>query len=599
MMDIVLTVLWFSGFVYAGNRWLKIDFSYAPIFSVSFVGILLFVFAVSNYLKPAAGFLCSAGFILSAIGGIDAWRNRRTQHFPVPVPLFMVLVLLIILSFLVPLGMKFTVIDDYVYWGIIGKYLYLHHHLPDANTAIIERHLAYTPGTSLFHYFFYTLTGRYSPAISYFAQNILLISAFFVVLKKDDFKRTLIFLCLLVILLTLFSGSIFTKLQVDYLLSIYSFAVLWIYFREPPTLLTVFTISLPACFLFLIKEIGIALCLLLLMIILFDLFFHRDLDGKVKFKSIVVVILTGGIVYLLKQTWTDHCQMMEFLKFNTGVNMDSIWQAVQFFSDGTVQKGVWLFVKGIFIGPADRLNLPYVFWYLAVVFFWIKILSKQTTDNKTRYARCLKILGASFAVYLILMYFLQVIVFKVGENYDHTIGLTRYLNIFFCQVVCFTLLLYGDQYLQHIVSNKRVVFFITGVILMIGLSRIETELHRDSHYNEAEQVAKKIEKNIDKGKENLIGIVPGTNDHHLGIKLLYHLLPNRVNHDGFPVQDKDVFLSSLQQYDFVLFNEPGDRIEEWIHPFVETPFDNTGFFKIILGGTDNVKDKIIKLEKVF
>ena len=172
MVDIFLTVLCFSGFVYAVSRWLKIHFSYAPIFSASIIGILLFVFGVSNTLAPGTRFLIYTGFILSAVGGIDVWYNRKTIQNYCSVQLFVVLVSLIVISCLVALGMEFTVIDDYVYWGIIGKYLYLNDHLPDSNTAIIARHLAYTPGTSLFHYFFYTLTGKYNPAISYFAQNV-------------------------------------------------------------------------------------------------------------------------------------------------------------------------------------------------------------------------------------------------------------------------------------------------------------------------------------------------------------------------------------------------------------------------------------------
>ncbi|MCP3872909.1 MAG: hypothetical protein GY699_07115, partial [Desulfobacteraceae bacterium] len=250
MIDIILTILCVSGFVYASNRWLKIDFSYAPIFSVSLIGILLFVFAVSNHLKAGAQGLMMTGFILSAVCLTDAWYHRNSEQFVLPTNRFLVFISLIAISFIITIGMKFTIIDDYVYWGIIGKYLFLNHHLPDQNTTVIARHLAYTPGTSLLHYFFYTLTGKYEPAISYFAQNILLISSLFVVMKKETIKRTLIYICLLVILLTLFCGSVLTKLQVDYLLSLFFFAVLWIYFKERPSRLTLLTISLPICFLF-------------------------------------------------------------------------------------------------------------------------------------------------------------------------------------------------------------------------------------------------------------------------------------------------------------------------------------------------------------
>ncbi len=541
------------------------------------------------------------GFILSIICIIDVWRNQKAGQLFLPTRLFLVFLALVIISFLIPLGMQFTVIDDYVYWGIIGKYLFLNHHLPDPDTTIIAKHLAYTPGTSLFHYFFYTLAGKYKPSLSYFAQNILLISALSVVLKKESLKRTLIHLCLLVILLTLFSGSVFTKLQVDYLLSVYAFAILWIYFREQPTFLTIVAISLPTCFLFLIKEIGFVLGLLVLILVFVDLIFHPDLDRRTRMKSILLIVLTAILLFVLKQIWASHCQVMGFLNFNTAVNMESIWQSFNFFSDSSIQKGALIFMKAILIGPADRLNFPYIFWYLFVIFFWVRIFLKEEKDNKARYARLLKILSVSFVIYLLMMYFLQIIIFKVGDRFDHAVGMTRYLNIFFSQVVFFTALLYVDhRFFQNNISNRVVFSFIMVLILILGLSRVETTLHRDSHSRDAKQVAEKIEKNIQKGKENRIAVVPGTHDHHLGIKLLYHLLPNRLNYGGFPVHDRDIFLSTLLGYDYVFFNNPDARTLELISPLVDKTFENQGFYMIrskepVLAG----KDKNLGLKKIF
>jgi hypothetical protein len=384
MVDIVLTILCLSGFIYASHRWLKIDSSYAPLFSVSLLGILLFIFAVSNQLETGSRVLIYTGYMLSAVCVIDVWKNKSRDQLFIPFKIFMIFVLLVVLSYLITLGMQFTVIDDYVYWGIIGKYLYFNNHLPDANTTIIARHLAYTPGTSLFHYFFYTIDGKYSPAISYFAQNMLLISAIFVVIKKESIQKSLVLLCCLVIFLTLFSGSVFTKLQVDYLLSIYCFALLWIYYREQPTFITILTISIPVCFLFLIKEIGFVLSLLIVVIIFFDLIFQKDLEQKTKIKFIIYIVLIGGLLFFLKQTWTEHCQIMGFGKFNSAVNMDSIKQSFHIFSNPDIQKGFLIFLKDIFIGPADRLNIPYIFWYLFIIFVWFKILGKQSNYTKSR-----------------------------------------------------------------------------------------------------------------------------------------------------------------------------------------------------------------------
>jgi len=600
MLDLFLMMSCFFGFVYAFSRWVGIEFAYAPIFSASFIGIFLFVFAVSNHLKIGVACLVCAGFGLAIAGAIDAWYKVKKDKEPVSVQLFVALVLLIIVSFIVPIGSKFSVIDDYAYWGIMGKYLYLNHHLPDSKTAIFAKHLAYTPGTSLFHYFFYTLAGKYTIGISYFAQNVLLVSALFVVLKKEQIKKTTAYLCLLIILLILFCGNIFTKLQVDYLLSIYFFAVLWIYFREQPTFLTLLTISLPICCLFLIKEIGFALGLILLVIIFFDLVFQKK-NIQATFKSILFVFFTGSVLFLLKQTWANHCQMMGFLPFDDVVNIESVKQSFRIFSDENIRNGFFIFIKGVLIGPADRLNIPYLFWYTVIIFFWIKILDRQDIDNKARYARLLKILFVSFGIYLIMIYFLQVIVFRVGISSDHPISLTRYLNILFSQVVFFTTLLYFNHTVfQNKFSDKTVYAFIAIVVLILGLSRIETSPRKNSHDKEAEMIAEQIGRIVNKESESVICVVPGINDQNLGIKLLYHLLPNRVNVEGFPSQSSNIFLTKLQQCNYVFFNYPDRQIMKWINPFIESTFENQGFFKILpVGIGQRGGDNHLILEKLF
>ena len=253
MIALFLTLLCFSGFVYAGIRWLRIDPSYAPLFSISSVGVVLFFFSLAGHLQAGAFCLIFSGLLLSLFW-LPVCLNRLQKK-----PLLflsgasLVFMILTGISFVLTHNMTFTVIDDYVYWGIIGKYLYINNHLPVAGCPLDPRILAYTPGTSLIHYFFNVLAGRYSLHISYFSQNLILISALFVVFDKENIKRSMVYMGFLVILMTVFFGSVFTKLQVDYLLSIICFSIFWIYTREKNMNLKVLTVSMPLCFLFLIK----------------------------------------------------------------------------------------------------------------------------------------------------------------------------------------------------------------------------------------------------------------------------------------------------------------------------------------------------------
>ncbi|MCP4024148.1 MAG: hypothetical protein GY729_20060, partial [Desulfobacteraceae bacterium] len=499
MTGIALSLVCFSGFVFAANHWLKIKFSFAPLFAISFLGVCLFFFAVTNHLEFGTWFLIVSGFLFFIPLLIKVIKKPSFLHeeiFRSPVTVF---IFLCLFSYTITLGMSFTVIDDYVYWGIMGKYLFWYNQLPGIETTIIPKHLAYTPGTGLIHYFFYQLFGKYAVSISYFAQNMILVSSVFVLVTKQNIKKSLAGFCLAVVLLTLFCGSVFTKLQVDYLLSVFFFAVIWIWFSEKQDPMKLLAVSLPICFLFLIKQIGFALGLLALAFIFLDILLCSHLVKKEKLKLMGGVILVGAALFGIKTIWAHHCELMGFTAFNNAINFESIKTALHIFSNDQIKKGFFLFIKDIFLGPADRLNLPYLVWDIGLGFLWIKLLKDKDFSQKKRYGRIIIFFAASFVLYVAMLYFLQVIVFKVGVAFDHTVGLTRYLNIFFTPMVLFTVLVFFHHtfFKKVQIPLKALIVFSGLVILILGASRIETSMHREPGDVEAQKISNKISSHID------------------------------------------------------------------------------------------------------
>ncbi|MCP4720935.1 MAG: hypothetical protein GY860_15890, partial [Desulfobacteraceae bacterium] len=412
MLELVIMTSSFLGIVGATCKFLKLDIGYAPLFSISLIGILLFFFALADFLGEGT-------YLVAGLGGgfalyFVAKRVKNSERDIFNLSQFLTLTpgavfgCLIVFSFFLTLGMHFTVVDDFVFWGIVGKYLVLFDHLPRTDTTIIAKHLMYTPGTSLVHYFFHGLTDTYKPSLAYFAQNMILISALFVVIRKHQMGKSLIRLCLMVVLLTLFSGSVFTKLQVDYLLTILFFAVLWVYYTGDNLFLKLLAISAPICFMFLIKQIGFLLGLLLLVIVFVDLVFYGNLRKGVKFKALGLVLLTGGILLLLNRIWAWHCLEMGFAAFNNAMTLDNILASLKIFSNETIQKGLLTYVKAIFLGPADRLNLPYLFWYVLLGFLWIRLFKGMSPEENFRYGLLAKIMTIAFVLYLVMIYFFQV-----------------------------------------------------------------------------------------------------------------------------------------------------------------------------------------------
>jgi hypothetical protein len=555
-----------------------------------------------NDLQKGTFLLIFSGAALSIYGGITHWQKRRQKK---TLPLFRVSLLfliLVILSFVLTLNMAFTVVDDYVYWGIMGKYLYINNHLPLAGCSLDPRILAYTPGTSLVHYFFYVLTGRYSVHMSYFAQNIVLISALFVVVDKENIKKSLVYIGVLILLMTVFFGSVFTKLQVDYLLSIICFAIFWIYYTEKNLNLKLLIVSIPICFLFLIKEIGFALGLLIMAVIFFDVLADNKIDLNAKFKSLAFILLTCGTLFLLKKLWISHVSAMGFVEFHNAINWGSIKDTFYIFSDGQIHKGAFIFIKDVIIGPADRLNIPYLFWYIIIVFLWCKRVQIFQDNEKSRFVLFSALVLIVFLIYLFSLYCLQIIVFKVGSAYDHTIGLSRYLNIMFSPIVFIMIITWFSTIIfnKHEVKGKILFSFLGIVLLVLGLSRIEVSMNRESQDIQIQKVSRQIENNI-KNDIHSIGLITGKNDNIPNLQFLYHLLPNRIDlnvKNNFINHDE--LIEYILKYDYVLLYQPKPIILDWLQPYVgkETRPENISFLRVLSDKSKNKSFEEFSLERV-
>jgi hypothetical protein len=602
MSGLILSFCCFSGFIYASCHWLKIRFSYAPLFSVSLIGILLYIAGLTDSLESWAMALTWVGYICCGVGSIHYFKIKQADNSFFLFRPGIVFVFLFVFSFVITLGMRFTVIDDYVYWGIMGKYLWLNNALPLLNNPLDERILAYTPGTSLVHYFFYQISDKYSVNISYFAQNIILVSGLFMVVKKEQIIRSLYLLGFLIILLTLFFGSIFTKLQVDYLLAILFFAVLWIWYNDKDIFLKLRAISAPLCFLFLIKEIGFVLGLFLWVIILFDLLFYSDFkDGK-KFKPLFFVFLLGVSMVLLRLVWTSHCNELGFVQLNSPINVDTIKGALNIPGSQEVKNGFIIFMKSVLIGPADRLNIPYLFWYLLVGIVWYRLFRTHGFVQTRRYRQLMILMVSFFLFYLIMLYFLQIILFKVGSVSDHSVGLTRYMNIVLSQIVMFTVLTWFQySFPENLMKpNKILVSIIAAALLILVASRVETYLHRDRPDIQAEQVAEKIQAVVEGHDIKNIGVITGKNHQNIRLKLLYHLLPHRVDYKNIWLATQDGFATFIKNYDYIIMVEPDSIVFQWANAYTESAsLSGKYVFLKVLKKSDNNNTDHISIKPLF
>ncbi len=603
MIELPLSIACIGGYAYWVRRWLGFPFRYVPLWVTSFLILALFLCAMANVLREGALFLATLGLGLSGLGLISLWRERH-GHDPFGDESTHQVALLLVgcmVGFYCARNVFFSVIDDYVYWGILGKYLAYFHHLPDMKTTIYPRHLAYTPGAALFHYMGYQFGGRYDVGISYFAQNIVAISALFVMVKKNDIKSSIFFICLLTTLMVLQFGSIFSKLSVDHLLALYVLAILWIYFSKETISVRLVGVSVPLLVLFLFKQIGFFLALVLVAIMLADTLRHHPEGEWRKRNTVAFLLCLGACLFLVKLAWESHCGARGFDQFARVIDVQSMVAAVDLVHSPHVRQGAFLFVESILWGPADRLKLPYLVWYALLIYLWYRIFKGAPRKEKQRYQSFLVVFFAGFVCYLAMLYFLQLIVFGVGLHSDHAISMTRYVNIYFSGFALFTILIAWGSLVSGSRPMKVAWVYIMAILtLSILVGSKAQRLERSPYELEIELLAEKMEAHLDMKTGRRIAVIPGQNDHELGMRLLYHLLPHRLNYGAFPMESRDAFEDALQTYEYVVVQYPDSRTIEWLGPHTGDEIESGSFFRISPSSAEGGDTrKAVSLERLF
>jgi hypothetical protein len=593
MFDIFLMLACLAGYVFAAIRWLRIKPSHAPFFAVSCAGVVLYLLAISDLLQTGTSVMILSGVVLCMAGCVYFFQTRHDRDYSFLLKGAGFFLVLTLAGFILTIGMNFTVVDDYVYWGSLGKYLFLTNHLPGPDCPLDPRTLGYTPGTGLIHYFFYLLSGRYNVHMSYFAQNMLLISAIFVVVNPDQIKKSAIRAGVLIVLLTVFYGSIFTKLQVDYLISVFLFAVFWIYISESNFYTGFLTVSMPLLFMFLIKEIGIVVTLFALGAMLADVFAGRMHNPKNRIWAVIFIVLTAAGVFMLRLLWIRHVNEMGFVKFDRAIQWDSIKSVLHIFSDDRIRNGFMIFIGQVFAGGADRLNIPYFVWYAVLGFLGYRIFKDTETRGKTRILSFFSVGVICFGIYLFMLYCLELIVFSVGISNNHAIGFSRYFNIVFAGIVFIAAVYSLDKYFlaSMRISAGACAITCASVILVLVLSRFEISLHMNPYDAVIKDAAMQIKAAMN-NETHSVGVISGTPDDVSGLKFLYHLLPDRVDYHVRNFRTPSRLDAYAAGFDYIIVIKPDAVILEWIRSLCPAnrdyaPVGEIGFFAVKKGGLKN------------
>lgn len=431
----------------------RLSFVRGFFLAVSLFGVLMFIFSLMGYPAQAAWFILTTGCLLFGAYLFRMpveWRAMRRYALLYGwIQIFAV-------------SLKFHSIDDYSFWGLISKYLYVFSALPVNDAMISPQFLRYVPGMAAFHQLWFHALGHYSIYLSYLAQDIILLAALMVRWDEREPEASTIYIAMAFILVSIGFGSFWARLEVDAALALYFIAISWILIKDQNFNFP--AVFFPILFLSLIKEIGFLLAVFLL-------FLAAIKASRKDFLKIAFVFLA---LFLLKSIWVRHGDLLGFHSFASAINLDTALAALNPWNP-SYQIAQKLFINAIFWDRFGHvLTWPNLMTYLIGLYFLWSLLKIPESRLNYKPKRIFAFLFIFLLLYLIILYLLEAIVFQVGQGVDHLLDFPRYYHILLIPTLVLILYLYIDAQgvfkksstMTH--HTMRIMIFVLAAWLIIG-----------------------------------------------------------------------------------------------------------------------------------
>lgn len=477
MLAIVLPFLSILGFASFFSRYLKRPLGPLLFTSTAFIGVLQFLFALAGYIAQGSLAVLILGTLFFIYYFFSTRDHRSTIWFYLLIAVFIVLF---------DVGLQFSSIDDYSFWGVMSKYLFFFHQLPTNADYISASFLTYTPGMACFHYLFYYAIGNYSQLGGYVGQGAVLLSALMVLYDPKNQRQSVFRIAVAYIILNVGFGTLLARMEVDGYVAAYVFAIAWVLYSS----VTVYKVKIPLSpvstngeitilffpilFLPLIKEIGLFFGVILSLAYFIS---HKKSWKHTGLFGLLLIALFG-----LKWLWLLHCHHYGFASFSRAITLNSALSALNPFNI-YFQPAQILVLKSLTLGRFGHvLEWPNLVTYFLLFYMWHSVGAHAQGEQRQHAMQFKWVFVIAIILYAIMLYLLQAITFDVGHSFDHTLDFQRYFNMLLIPFFLFTLLVYTEETnTQQAYSWQK--YTMPAVIIIALIFAASGKIERTIRYN--------------------------------------------------------------------------------------------------------------------
>ena len=391
-------------------------------FAICAIVVVLYVFALCGV--PAVGYqvVRALGIAALAAGLIAALRSCevRSRFFT---PGAFVFAVWMITAWWAHRGQMYNTYDEFNHWGTVINRLYALGKLPSTVKGLLE-YPSYPPGSTLFYCFYTWLGGNFSEGNTISAANIFMVSCLMPLMKHVDWKRWKHMLpmgLVCVMLPMVFKPLVYQDLYVDILLGCLAAYALITWFASQHDRPRVVMACGALCVLPLVKESGMAVALMVLVVMALDTWKAGCQERKRAVAAIAVALACVLAASLSWKVFISSCGVVSEKSFRTW----EITENLRAFLNGTAPGRLKSQYRNFFghltnaqmMGGGHILQLSYVEWMLALtlVACWLKHSKTGDGLQQLRHGRAVAMMLVLTAVYAIFLYHTYMYAFPYDE----------------------------------------------------------------------------------------------------------------------------------------------------------------------------------------
>jgi|GEM_PF-6415822 len=290
-MQSLLLLLSVAGYFYFFCVYSKCKLIQAPFYLVTFIICTLYVFAITGYLELGAYTCLAFGLFLGVVTAylnknyylIGGYRSIFTKNNSYEL---CYLIPLIVIVFLIPSNYQFMDWDEFSFWGLSIKIISTTDSLYNASSPTEYNH--YPPGQQLFQYFIIKFTGwsennaLYSHIILSFSILFYIAGSFY---KHANFKTVLSFFTASILMYYL--GFAYASVYSDKIVALYFCAAMVCAYFTRNNVINLIFLCFVLMTLVLIKQIGLLMALLVVVIYCISNVPHSNLNTYSKNKRVM------------------------------------------------------------------------------------------------------------------------------------------------------------------------------------------------------------------------------------------------------------------------------------------------------------------------